>query len=93
MLFTPQVCSVGLVAAPLGAVCVLELLVLPQELPGQWPWKNSRDFLPSFSGPLLGQAVVAGKQGFILPLQAGAGRTWLSWKSRKRQHQFPWAAG
>lgn len=35
----------------------------------QWhpkPWENSWDFLPSFSGPLFGQPVLGGKQGFIL---------------------------
>lgn len=46
-------------------------------------------FWRSFSGPLLGQAVVAVKRGFILPLQADAGRTWLSWKSRRGSTSFP----
>lgn len=63
----------------------------PRSYLGSSHGRTHGTFLPSFSHPLLGQAVVAGKRGFILPLQADAGRTWLSWKSRKRQHQFPWA--
>lgn len=55
-----QVCSVGRVGAPLGDLCVLELLLSPRELPWAVATEELMGLLPSFSAPLLGQAVVAG---------------------------------